>query len=347
MLLLPAASLLTAQGAAQLQMQKCLICHGKRDFRKILDSGEVRSLYVDLNQLQKSVHARKNCVDCHSDVVEIPHVEPPKRVSCVRCHYKGNPEGAPQTDAYMDYAQSVHAVEVAKANPRAPVCQHCHGQHDVQKVKQPAARVSRAKVAETCGACHLNEFAEYRTSVHGAALARGNPDTPTCTTCHGEHRVLPSTDPASPVGALQISQTCSSCHSAIGIVGKYGIKVEQVATYAESFHGVAGQFGSRTVANCASCHKTHDIRPPSDPLSSVNVANIPSTCGAEGCHEGANANYAKGRIHVDPHSPESGVIYWVALFFKYLTLTVMLALAVHIALDFNRKLQTLKRGEHE
>lgn len=332
---------------AQLQMQKCMICHGKRDFRKILDSGEVRSLYVDLNELQKSVHAKRNCVDCHSDVAQIPHVELPRRVSCTRCHYKGNPEGAPQTDAYLDYAQSVHAIEVAKGNPRAPVCQSCHGNHDVQHPRKPGSRVYRTRVADTCGSCHLEQFGQYRGSIHGAAVAHGNPDAPTCTSCHGEHRVLAPTDPNSSVTPVRISQTCSNCHAAVGIVGKYGIKVEQVATYQESFHGVATKFGSRTVANCASCHMTHDIRAPQDPLSSVNVRNIPSTCGKRGCHEGANANYAKGKIHVDPEHPEAGIIYYVAAFFKYLTITVMLALALHIALDFNRKVQAMRKGGHE
>ncbi|MBI2837124.1 MAG: hypothetical protein HYX75_02345 [Acidobacteria bacterium] len=332
---------------AQLQMQKCMICHGKRDFRKILDSGEVRSLYVDLNMLQKSVHAKRICVDCHSDVVEIPHAEPPKRVSCTRCHYKGNPEGAPQTDAYLDYAQSVHAIEVAKGNPKAPVCQSCHGTHDIQHPKKPGSRVFRAAVAATCGSCHLDEFAQYRGSIHGTAVAHGNPDAPTCTSCHGEHRVLAPADPSSTVAPAHVSATCSTCHAAVGIVGKYGIDVEQVATYQESFHGVATKFGSRTVANCSSCHMTHDIRPPADPLSSVNVRNIPATCGHTGCHEGANANYAKGKIHVDPERPEAGIIYYVAAFFKYLTITVMIGLALHIALDFNRKLQALRKGGHE
>ena len=42
----------------------------------------------------------------------------------------------------------------------------------------------------------------------------------------------------------------------------------------------------------------HNILPPSDPLSTVNPANLVKTCGQ--CHTGATANFAKGQIHLDP-----------------------------------------------
>lgn len=118
-------------------------------------------------------------------------------------------------------------------------------------------------------------------------------------------------------------------------MGKYGIMSEQVATYEESFHGIASKFGSETVANCASCHGVHDIRRPDDPKSSVYIENIPQTCGK--CHEGANINYAKGKIHVNPKKKEAGIIFYVAFAFKWLTILTMLGLIGHIFLDLNRK----------
>ncbi len=48
-------------------------------------------------------------------------------------------------------------------------------------------------------------------------------------------------------------------------------------------------------------------------------------------------------MHVNPQSRESGIIYWVALGFKWLTITVLLVLFVHIFLDFLRKLQEKRK----
>jgi hypothetical protein len=125
---------------------------------------------------------------------------------------------------------------------------------------------------------------------------------------------------------------------------KYQISVNPVKTFKHSFHGIANELGSTKVANCASCHGAHLVLPPEDPDSSVNPANIPSTCGKAGCHPGANANYAKGRFHLDPSRRDAGIVYWVALFFKWLTISTLAALIGHIILDLLTK---LRRARHE
>ncbi len=318
--------------------QKCLICHGKLGFKKVKETGKVKRLYVDTEKLNNSVHKDKKCTDCHYNVESIPHQDTPGRVNCQHCHYRGNPEGAPETDKYIAYEKSVHGKEVKKGNPDAPVCQDCHGNHNIKPVKSPKANTAHSKVAETCGKCHMKQYNAYMNSTHGIAVyEEGSEEAPDCTGCHGEHSIESSESPESKVFASNISHTCSDCHSVEGIVGKYGIKTEQVKTYEESFHGIATKYGSKTVANCASCHGNHKILPPSNPRSSVHPDNIPQTCGKENCHPGANANYAKGKIHVDPASREAGIIYYVATFFKYLTITVMIGLILHILFDFYRK----------
>ncbi|MGE5188602.1 MAG: hypothetical protein ACM3NF_00930 [Gemmatimonadota bacterium] len=327
---------------ARISLEKCTLCHGKPEFRKILVDGKVRDLFVTADTLKGSVHEKKSCVDCHFDVSEIPHRERPRRVACTHCHYKGNPEGAPQSDAYLEYLGSVHGQAIAKGNAKAPLCQDCHGSHAIRKVKDPDSAVSRFKVAETCGRCHIEIYAQYKMSIHGVALGKGIADAPSCTGCHGEHRILAHTDPKSTVYATHVADQCSKCHASVSIMGKFGIETEQVETYKESFHGVASKFGSRTVANCASCHGTHDIRPPDDPLSMVNPKNVPKTCGK--CHPGANANFAVGKMHVDAKKKEAGIVYYTAQFFKYLTIGTMLALIAHIFLDMYGRTRRL-RGE--
>jgi hypothetical protein len=330
------------EAGAAIALEKCTLCHGKPEFRKLLVNGAIRDVFVTADSLKGSVHEKKVCTDCHFDVSEIPHRELPKRVTCTHCHFKGNKEGAPQSDNVLAYFDSAHGKAIAAGNTKAPLCQDCHGDHQILKVKNPDSKVSRFHVAETCGRCHMEIYAKYKGSIHGVALSKGIAEAPSCTGCHGEHRIYARTDPKSTVYPTHVSEQCSKCHASVAIMSKFGIEAEQVATYNESFHGVASKFGSRTVANCSSCHGVHDIRPPDDPLSSVNPKNIPTTCGK--CHPGASANFAVGKIHVDAKKKESGIIYWTATFFKYLTIGTMLALIVHIFLDMYGRTRRL-RGE--
>src|SRR3970040_732105 len=245
---------------ARVSLEKCTLCHGKPEFRKILVDGQIRDLLATEETLKGSVHEKKTCVDCHFDVSEIPHRQRPKRVVCTHCHYKGNAEGAPQSDPYLEYFGSVHGTAIARGNTKAPLCQDCHGSHAIRKAKDPASAVARRGVAETCGRCHIEIYAQYKTSIHGVALSKEIPNIP----------------------------------------------------------------------------------PTEDPLSMVNPKNVPATCGK--CHPGANPNFAVGKMHVDSHKKESGVIYYTALFFKYITIGTMLALIAHIFLDMYGRSKRL-RGE--
>lgn len=335
--LLGAGVLLLVMSSSSLsqEIKKCLICHGKPDLKKVLKSGRVISLYVDEDELRGSVHAERRCGECHVDIIEIPHKGRIKTVDCTQCHYRGNPVGAPQKDIYRDYRESVHGMAVSSGNPDAPICQDCHGDHDIKGIDDPYSRVYKLNISGTCARCHLEIYAKFKMSIHGVALDQGIMDAPACTDCHGEHAIKGPESPESSVFATKIGETCPKCHAAEGIMSKYGIETSQVTTYQESYHGVASKFGQRLVANCASCHGVHDIRPPEDPLSSVYIKNIPKTCG--NCHPGANINFAKGKIHVEPGSRESGLIYYVSQFFKWLTILVMIGLLIHIALDLYRK----------
>jgi hypothetical protein len=60
------------------------------------------------------------------------------------------------------------------------------------------------------------------------------------------------------------------------------LPVDQELKYFTSIHGQRLKTGDNKVATCASCHRTHSIRPAKDPISSVYPKNIPQTCGK--CH---------------------------------------------------------------
>src|SRR3972149_2925125 len=232
------------------ELKKCTTCHGKPGFKKVLESGKVRDLYINEKILRKSVHGKRDCTDCHSDITEIPHRGEIKTVNCSKqCHFIGNVADAPQTDKYAEYRDSVHGKEFLSGNMKAPVCQDCHGTHNIFKPSNGLSQVARNNLPKTCAKCHLNIYIEYKESIHGVMFEKGNKDVPVCTNCHGEHNIIRPNDPRSTVSKAHIAGSCSKCHSKIEIMKKYGMETEQVETFKESFHGVASEFGSTTVAN--------------------------------------------------------------------------------------------------
>jgi len=146
-----------------------------------------------------------------------------------------------------------------------------------------------------CATCHDASVAAFNLSIH--ALARRQTATSvaaTCVDCHTTHEIRRAKDPASTTYALNLPGTCSRCHGDPAIIKQGHIAIGNVADlYKDSIHGRAvSKSGLLVAANCTSCHGSHEIRPKADPLSRVNRANIPATCGS--CHEGIQTQYAGG-----------------------------------------------------
>ncbi|MBI5376203.1 MAG: hypothetical protein HZA77_12255 [Candidatus Schekmanbacteria bacterium] len=322
---------------------KCFVCHGKVGFANPLKTGKVISLYINFKEFSETVHGKKLCTDCHTDVKQIPHRNVIGKVNCAnQCHFLGNPSGAPETVKYIEYKNSIHGKALFAGNQSAPQCQDCHGKHNIFKPSDLRSADARENIPKTCGKCHLQEYVDFNTSIHGTQFKAGNKDVPVCTSCHGEHNIFKPEDARSTVSAAHITKTCSACHDKVQIMEKYGIPTEQVATYDESFHGIAVEFGVKKAANCSSCHGYHDIRASEDPGSSININNIPKTCGK--CHPGANVNFAKGKVHINPKSKESGIVYYISKAFMVLTISTMLVLIIHIMLDLRKRMQKRKEN---
>jgi hypothetical protein len=323
--------------------QKCILCHGRPGFKKILPDGQVLELFVNKAELQNSIHSKLHCTDCHADVMEIPHLKTPGRVNCYRCHYKDNPNGAMPANEFF---QSVHGKLVTEGDPKAPQCQNCHGGHNIQKVDSQLSTVNFRNVAYTCGKCHKREYGNYIQSIHGTALLDKHiQSAPTCTTCHGKHRILKPDNPESTIYPLNVINVCSKCHANKELIKKYNIPGGRVSTYKESYHGVADEFGSARVANCSSCHRAHLILPQDDPRSSINKTNLAKTCGK--CHPNANVNFTKGKIHVNYKSRSTGILYYIGMFFEILTMSTLTLLFIHILLDLFRRYKTGELGKNQ
>jgi len=341
--LLPATSLSRPAEAASIPVhltgpqdnEVCLGCHKDSKLKRQLPNGRVVSLHVDPATWLQTVHAGRTCTDCHTDIKTIPHRKRLEPVNCGRCHYVEEIAGTTMPKKPAEYKESVHRSALLRGNNRAPTCQNCHGTHNIFPPSDPRSSVYRPNVPKMCGGCHIDIYSDYRESIHGQALLAGNKDVPVCTDCHGEHSIRSPKNPRSSVYPTRVPETCSKCHESEAIQTRYRLPRGRYATYRESYHGIANKFGSLVVANCASCHGAHDIRPSSDPKSSVNRRNLPATCGK--CHKGANANFARGKIHVVVSKKEEATLYYVSSGFKWLTILTMTALVGHIALDLLAK----------
>ena len=207
-----------------------------------------------------SAHGILGCKDCHTAILDFPHPAKIKKVQCVTCH----------GDESVAVPKSIHSALGETA------CDACHGNvHEITT----AAKLVPAKCAE----CHQQEVKEFAESAHGRAAKAGDPDAPTCESCHGVvHSIRSSSEPGAPVAKQQMAATCAKCHSNLGFRSRHKMPIAHpVEQYLNSVHGQAVAQG-KNAASCADCHGAHGILPANDAQSRVNHWNVAGTCAA--CH---------------------------------------------------------------
>jgi hypothetical protein len=121
-----------------------------------------------------------------------------------------------------------------------------------------------------------------------------------CAGCHGGDRTTDDGDVAMSEarGFLgvpargEIPEFCGGCHSDINFMRRYQprIQTDQVSQFFTSLHGQRLLVGDAKVADCTSCHSSHNILPASDARSLVHPLNVPGTCNR--CH--GDAEYMSG-----------------------------------------------------
>ncbi|MBI2839765.1 MAG: cytochrome c3 family protein [Acidobacteria bacterium] len=161
-----------------------------------------------------------------------------------------------------------------------------------------------------CGVCHSDIRVQFDAGIHkseGFACVNchgGNPASDDMKIAHGgSFKGVP--------GRREIPPLCASCHSNIELMKPYNLATDQYALYQSSQHGRLLAQGNPDVAVCTDCHGTHEIRPRSDPQSSVNITNIPKTCGR--CHSDAKI-IAKYKLPSDPSAEYYGSVHAAALY---------------------------------
>jgi cytochrome b subunit of formate dehydrogenase len=241
------------------------------------------------------------CIDCHGPVHEIlPSADPKSRTfrnavpkTCGRCHAQKFivEQASLSTAPSVSYQESVHGRAASRGSVKAAVCTDCHEAHAVLPGNDPQSGIFKFNVGRTCGKCHAAIALKYGGGVHGKALARGNWNSPVCTDCHGIHAIARASDPARGPRA-----SCARCHESVKLAQEFDVPVARVESFTASYHGLARQMGSKTAADCASCHGAHDILPSSNRWSPINKNNLAAACGK--CHPGAQDKFAAGNVHL-------------------------------------------------
>lgn len=308
----------------------CLDCHGDNTLFKTNSVGRAISLFVDAAKLNLSAHATNACISCHADIT-VKHPDdnkPVVPVDCAACH-------ARQTESFN---ASVHGLALKAGHDDAATCQDCHDSHEMVSSDSPTSPIYFSRQAETCGQCHPKEARDWTQSVHGKAVLAGSHDAPTCTGCHDEHNIRSLKN----VSAATISEeVCSRCHASERLNTKYNLPADRVSTFFESYHGLAGQYGSTVAANCASCHGFHKILPSSDTNSTINRIHLVETCGK--CHPGDSKKFALGKIHVAVDGMAGGsdtgsrLNRWVRKIYPVLILATIGTMALHNGILFLKK----------
>jgi len=240
------------------------------------------------------------------------------------------------------YAESVHGRTSTGDSHSAAGCKDCHGTegsaHKILPVGDPGSTIAHANIHLTCGECHASIAEDYILGIHGQLLLNGHVNTPTCTSCHGEHGILNTADPRSPVSPSRVAEaTCTPCHESAALNERYELPTGTNHSRVDSYHGLKSRAGDKLVANCASCHGAHLILESKDPRSSVHPDNLQNTCGE--CHKGITADVARRPIHEGVTDQVSGVAHIVKLIYLGLIFSVIGGMAFHWAIDWIKQVR--------
>jgi len=329
-------------------MPKCSTCHA--DEQTAYDHGIHAKAAAAGN-----INAAK-CQDCHGSVHEIlPASDPKSKVAhnnipqtCGACHGQKlvMASSGMSTAPFASYEDSVHGKAVSGGNDKAAVCTDCHGEHDILSAADPKSPINKFNVPTTCAKCHSNIKQQYMQSIHGEAIARGNWKAPVCTDCHGIHTIQAPSNPNSSVAAANVKNTCAQCHAGVTLSNEFGVPGGRVSSYLASYHGMAQEVGSNTVANCASCHGVHNILPSSDPRSTINPANLAKTCGQ--CHPGANGKFIAYKVHFDGVAKAdvgTKVLALIRKFYVWMIVCVIGGMILHNLIVWRKKLILHRIGQ--
>lgn len=158
------------------------------------------------------------CRDCHDSHSVLPASSPDSPLYFMR---QAETCGACHPKEARDVEASVHGKATAAGKRDAPTCTDCHSEHKIEALKN----ASNMKISEdVCSRCHASEqlntkynlpqdrVKTFFDSYHGLAVEYGSTVAANCGSCHGYHKILPSSDPDSTINKAHLVETCGKCH---------------------------------------------------------------------------------------------------------------------------------------
>lgn len=185
----------------------CGKCHGDAAMAKQHHLANVYPQYMDSIHgyavSQEGLLVAANCESCHGSHHVLSHTNPQSPTyrtaipaTCGKCH----------GGILTQYMAGIHGQAMASGNQKAPVCTDCHTAHTI-------ARPTMAQSTPVCGSCHQAQLSTYRDTFHSQVSDLGSyVAVARCSDCHGEHEILPASDPRSPVNSANLVKTCGRCH---------------------------------------------------------------------------------------------------------------------------------------
>jgi len=252
----------------------------KDRLNKILRAGSFAAAIAGF--LILSARAQDTCLECHRQMEEdlqtpTLHIEADvhyqRGISCAGCH-GGDPK---EEDPDLSMSPAKGFIGVPKPQQLPAFCARCHS--DVEYMKHYNPKLP------------TDQLAQYKTSVHGKRLAKGDTLVATCISCHGVHGILRPTDTRSPVFKANIPKTCAGCHADQKRMAAYKIPTNQYHDYLESVHGkLLLEKKELSAAACTDCHGNHGASPP-------GLSDVAGACGE--CHP-SNRDLFEKSPHKEP-----------------------------------------------
>jgi formate dehydrogenase gamma subunit len=192
------------------QPVNCRVCHERQSESY---GASVHALALRVGRADSAT-----CQDCHDSHEVLPPTSPASPL-----HYSRQAEtcGGCHDREAAEVAASVHGKALAAGKRDAPTCTDCHSEHKIMALKDSEPMQISEHV---CSNCHASErintkynlpgdrVKTFFDSYHGLAAAYGSTVAANCGSCHGYHKILPSTDPDSTINAAHLVETCGKCH---------------------------------------------------------------------------------------------------------------------------------------
>lgn len=305
----------------------CVLCHKHRGLSRVDENGEFRLFYINEDMFERGPHAKVMCIDCHTDIDEVPH-KPAKKVDCTQeCHLTEPSSKAPFSHKPVQKIldRSIHSRFEADGTVKShaedyPQCKDCHEEplyRPLSFFKGHAPGVSQRSLAR-CKSCHTEgKFADSFYT-------------------HVTSRLQKSRAPREMVGM------CAKCHEDEEMRQRHELD-DVVNSYKETYHYKALRFGNEETPDCVDCHvvageSAHLVEGQETPTSAVAPHNVARTCRSSGCHENAADQIASYQTHVTYDKDKYPLQYYMLMFFKALMAGVLYFFLTLMFLELLRRL---------